>query len=111
MTERANVRRLLPAFLVALAASLTSAPAHAAFPGANGRIVYDGGHDVFTANPDGSDKRKLTTGGGTFEPTFDAQGQRIAFGRGGFIWVMNADGSGQRNVTGPLNLPGTHATW
>jgi len=63
-------------------------------------------------NPDGSGQTPLTTGSATsedFEPDFSPDGQRIVFYRQdgvaqADIWVMNADGSGQAQLTsGPDN--------
>ena len=34
-----------------------------------------------------------------FNPTWSPDGRKIAFGAGGEIYVMNADGSGKRRLT------------
>jgi TolB protein len=53
---------------------------------------------------DGNNLQQLTASAGAdFNPTFSPDGRQIAwwklrFGQGD-IWVMNADGSGQVNVT------------
>ena len=61
--------------------------------------------DVFTMNPDGSDIRQLTSTPGMDEvdASYSPDGRMIAYyrrpdgdDRRGEIWVMNADGSGQR---------------
>ena len=102
--------------LAALAALLAASPANAAFPGENGRIAFhddDGGEadsEIFTINPDGSDRQQLTTNGlDDLEPAWSPDGTRIVFYRvvpgGDFgpdtaeIWVMNADGSDQVRIT------------
>jgi Tol biopolymer transport system component len=64
--------------------------------------------DVFAMNPDGSDVRQLTSTPGFDEvdPSWSPDGRMIAYYRKpddrgdefGEIWVMNADGSGQRRV-------------
>jgi Tol biopolymer transport system component len=46
---------------------------------------------------DGTVMRQLTTDGTS--PNWKSDGTEIAFVRGGDIWVMNADGSGQRRLT------------
>ncbi len=59
---------VLVAALVALAASLlalvVAQPAQAAFPGANGKIVFesfrDGYQEIYKMNPDGTRQRNLT---------------------------------------------------
>jgi Tol biopolymer transport system component len=43
---------------------------------------------------------QLTENPGDSEPAFSADGRMIAFVRAGDIWVMRADGSGQRLLTG-----------
>jgi TolB protein len=89
-------------------------PAQATFPGRNGRIAYSVGallpqeqppphSQVFTINPDGSGRRQLTqvtadqTAGA---PAWSPDGSKIVFvsNVGGelVLWVMGADGSGQR---------------
>jgi Tol biopolymer transport system component len=92
------------AILLALAA-----PADAAFPGANGRIVYDGFTDIYSVNPDGSGELQLTDNLGvdySESPEWSPDGKLIAFvtnsaSSGQQIYVMNADGSGKTRVTDP----------
>jgi len=52
--------RLAGCVLVALA--LLAAPAAAATPGENGRLVFVSEDDVFTMNPDGSERTRIFTG-------------------------------------------------
>jgi Tol biopolymer transport system component len=73
------------------------ASAHAAFPGANGKIVYAGGY-IYTVDPDGSNPTQLSGGAGGNTPTWSPDGSLIAYG-GTFIGVMNADGSGAHFIT------------
>ena len=81
------------AFLVALPAA-----ASGAYPGTNGKIVFDvdeGNGDIKIANPDGSDVTNLTPGfgGGASSPAFSPDGTRIAFLAEGALWTVNPDGS------------------
>jgi Tol biopolymer transport system component len=80
------------------------ASAHAAFPGANGKIVFSRAGNIWTINPDGSSATQLTTGTGPdFDPASSPDGRKIAFTSerdGGFdIFVMDADGANQTRLT------------
>jgi dipeptidyl aminopeptidase/acylaminoacyl peptidase len=100
-------RLLLIAALVPLAVSSTT---QATAAGANGRIVFtrevDFASNVFSISPDGTAERRLTW---TFledeaSPDVSPDGSRVVFDRqdmGGWshIWVMNADGSAQTQLT------------
>jgi TolB protein len=104
---------LLPALAGALLiAALVAAaqPAHATFPGANGRIAfgsdrYGGTHNIFTMNADGSDIRQLTfltaEQGAALEQNWSPDGRRLVYSNrtADFsvrqLFVMNADGSDQ----------------
>jgi dipeptidyl aminopeptidase/acylaminoacyl peptidase len=84
---------------------LTAAPAHAAFPGRNGRIVYvntiwhgdDGENQIYTIRANGTGQRRLTFRGNNDNPEWAPFGHRIVYlhtpghGRSG-IWVMGANG-------------------
>ena len=105
--------RRVCAVAIALAVGVLAAagPAHASFPGANGKIAFarflpGSGYHIYTMNPDGSGVTPLTDGD-TFDlrPAYSADGERIVFSRRlagasrSQIWVMNADGSGQAPLT------------
>jgi Tol biopolymer transport system component len=130
----AGVRRLvlLLAVVLGLAIAASAAgPAAATYPGANGRIVFASGSNLWTIRPDGSDLRLLTTvssplGLTSFVsfPSFSADGSKIAvmlheFNRpfpcdprainaesGTCLWLvlMNADGSDQHLVYGSEDI-------
>jgi Tol biopolymer transport system component len=106
--------------VTAVAASVAWAgPSEAAFRGANGRIAFDydqhvsvdgepptssTSREIWTANPDGSDLRRLTDNlAADTDPTWSPDGRYLAFvsDRTGVpqVFVMRADGSGQRQVT------------
>jgi hypothetical protein len=69
----------------ALAVVASALPAGAgAFPGANGKIIYVAGDDIFTVNPDGTDVANLTQTDGLDVENVSASpdGKRIAFNVG-----------------------------
>lgn len=95
---------------VALASAI---PAHATFPGKNGRIAFGQttgptGGDIFTMNSDGTDVRQLTffgsNGGGTFLGDWSPDGSALVFSQYAStnapnqLWMMNADGSNQHQL-------------
>ena len=100
-------RRLL--VLLALSLVVCSGAAHAATP-VNGRIVFGrnvaGVPQLFSANADGTEEVRLTwTPATTQQPAWSPDGTRIVYASnspsgGPFrIWLMNADGSGQTQLT------------
>src|SRR5262252_6818216 len=93
-------------------------PAQAAFPGTNGRIVFDTsfGHrpQIFTIRPDGTGLRQLThvtKGHAASSPEFSPDGTRIVFTIDGQIWVMNADGSAQHELTDQAGFVNQQPSW
>jgi TolB protein len=108
-------------FLVVLAVSAPAA--NAAFPGPNGRIVFDtadspAGSQIFAVNPDGSDLQQLThvpEGAAAFMPRWSAGGGRIAYvsNKSGNdeLWTMRADGTGKRQVTDEPGVGHYWPTW
>jgi TolB protein len=101
-------RRITLCFAV-LAALAFAAPAHAAFPGKNGKLgfstfVNGGSYEVFSMNPDGTGAVNLSQNPiSDLEPSWSADGSRLLFTRGFFsdyeVWSMNADGTDQRDLS------------
>ena len=63
-----------------------------------------GGYGIWVVNANGSQSHQVTTeqeavAGNDTDPTWSADGNRIAFVRSGDLMVMNADGSGTTNLT------------
>ena len=92
---------------------LTAVPAHATFPGKNGKIAFIQDGEVLTMNPDGSDIKQLTHLGPDNSanfPSWSADGKQIVFNEFpppdgvAQLWVMNADGSNQHQVFGEQNF-------
>ena len=102
------MRRVLP-FLVALL--VFPAPAHAAFPGQNGKIAFErsaaGDGEIYVVNPDGTGVTNLTNSpSDDAHPAWSPDGRKIAFASnrlrttsGRDIFTMNADGSAVTRVT------------
>ena len=119
MTSTPTRSRLsLATLLIALAVgALAAAPAEATFPGKPGPIVYSKANlgeavgvtgGLFSHGPRASEKpRQLTSEGYDNTPSFSADGRRIVFAgnrdllasSGSHIYVMNADGSGVKELT------------
>lgn len=73
------------------------------------------GGTIYAMNPDGSELRALTTG---MDPALSPDGKQVAFTRWdgqnngvtGSLWVINVDGTGERQVAWGMNQPKS-ATW
>jgi Tol biopolymer transport system component len=103
---------LLVALAFATLAWLGSETAHATLPGENGRIAFERGGLIWVMNPDGSDQTRLTCEADfdadqgrwpAASPAWSPDGRRIAFERHDgwrttLVYVINADGTGQRDV-------------
>jgi WD40-like Beta Propeller Repeat len=89
------VRRAVLGFATTMVAAMLAAcgvamlavdePAQAVFPGENGRIAYllplpNGFHEIYTMNPNGTDRKKLTNNlAFDTSPTYSPCGTKIAF--------------------------------
>src|SRR5215203_211029 len=91
---------LAAAVLVACAVALlaVSKEAEATFPGKNGRIAYNSNGVIYTINPDGSAKTKVTDTRVSGYPTaYSPDGKRIAYthwdGHDLEIYTINTNGT------------------
>lgn len=96
---------------VVVAILLVSLPAHATFPGQNGKIVFNanitGTWQMYTINADGAGMTQITNLPPTtlegWGPTFSPDGKKIAFCHdmtgAPEIYTINADGSGLTQLT------------
>jgi Tol biopolymer transport system component len=105
--------RWLLGSLVALAIAAAGAgEARAAFPGTNGKLVFetnrDGNEEIYTMNADGTNRVDLTRNSADdTDPRWSVDGSRIVFASnrsGNYqIYTMNANGSGVTRVTHDAN--------
>lgn len=111
--RRLLVSTLLAATIVALPLATDS---EAAFPGTNGRIVFDsvqlffdgsGSSQVYSVRPDGSGLRQLTNmpeGSSAWQPRVSDNGRTFVFivstdGENDQLWLMRTDGTRERPLT------------
>ena len=104
-TYKAQVLLVLAlAVLAALAMLLGIRSAEAAFPGTNGKIAFQSNRhvasgEIYIISPGGAATR-ITVSNGSGNPAYSPDGSKIAFvSTGNQIFVMNADGTGRRQVT------------
>lgn len=117
-------RAWTPALLVpVLMLGIGASPAHATFPGSNGRIVFDTaegpeGSQIYTIDPDGTDLLQLTRfrhGAVAFMPRWSADARRIAFVSNASgndeLWTMRSDGTRKRQITDEPGVGHYWPTW
>jgi Tol biopolymer transport system component len=102
----ALLRILGAAVLVACAVALLAVlgEAEATFPGKNGKIAYNNGGVIYTINPDGSAKTKVTnTYVSGYPIDYSPDGKKIVYYKGndldGKIYTINVGGGGKSKVT------------
>ena len=62
-------------------------------------VLLQSDFEIFSVRPDGSDLRQLTHNTAQdWMPAWSPSRRRIAFVRGGWIWLMRADGTGARRL-------------
>jgi TolB protein len=115
------VRYLLPglalAVFVALIVGLPQKSSRAAWPGGNGKIVYQASGGISVMAADGTDRQQLTTDPTDRYPSWSPDGTMIVFVRTGQepfaapqggvpseVWTMNANGA-QQQMVGPGTDP------
>jgi Tol biopolymer transport system component len=104
--------------------------AEAAFPGQNGRFVYNDrgsdGQNIFSINPDGSDETQLTfedssTDARSYWPSYSPDGSKVVFARNtpvqvlpesgnpaqSDIYIMNSDGTAIQRLTSTDHYEGS----
>ena len=105
---KATIGAALGGALLVLACPM---PAIATFPGINGKIAYEMAGNIFTVSPTGGTPAQLTTGGGSYHPAWSPRGDQIAFNRNKSLFVMAANGAGQRRVPTGNVVVAANPTW
>jgi Tol biopolymer transport system component len=119
-STRTKLLRWSVAVLVTLPVmAIADGQARAAFPGANGKIVFrtnrDGNAEIYTMNSDGTNRVDLSRNPAEdIDPRWSPDGKRIVFASnrsGTFqIYTMNTDGSGVTQLT-QLSTDSRRPTW
>jgi Tol biopolymer transport system component len=122
MTPRA---RLLGAAItssaIGLATLAAAAPAHAAFPGHNGKLAYlntvhGSRNEIFTSRRDGTHPQQLTHKRENGHPRWSPNGHRILYTHRSAhgpqqIWVMGQHGRNKTHLPGQGRTDNTDAAW
>ena len=92
---------LLSVFLVFIGTALLAlaGPAEATFPGQNGALAFERFGDVYLDYPGETGAQKISGDGVQTNPAVSPDGARVAYEYRYGIWVMNADGTGQKQVS------------
>ena len=119
-TKRFEARVAALFVVLAIAAGTAASVAPAAFPGSNGKIVFqtnrDGSAEIYTMNSDGTNRIDLTrTSAEDTTPRWSADGRRIAFvsNRDGNdeILTMEANGGDVRQLTFTTGIENRWPSW
>jgi Tol biopolymer transport system component len=118
------VRRFTILLLAAVSSmttlALPAAPANAAFRGRNGFIAWQKvfflrDAEIFLMAPDGSHQHPLTANDRQdFDPAWSADGTQLAYSSSGAdadVWVINADGTNEHDVSNDPNGPDIQPAW
>jgi TolB protein len=74
--------------------------------------VRDGNAEIYSMNIDGTGQTRLTNNTvGEAYAVWSADARQIAFNRGGDLWLMNADGSNQRNISNTASRDEREIVW
>ncbi len=99
LATRRSVRAGLAAGAALTIGAVVPAAAHAASPGANGRIAFEMRGVIYSIQPSGAGLQTLTTGPDDHAPRWSPDGKMIAFERAGDLWLMHANGTHARQFT------------
>jgi Tol biopolymer transport system component len=77
-------------------------------------LAFDTGSDIWRAQLSGREvtsERNLTGAGSGAQPDWSPDGGSLVYQSQGSIWIMNGDGSGQRNITSALDGTKLNPAW
>ncbi|WP_250033456.1 TolB family protein [Paractinoplanes maris] len=94
------------ALLHPVAAQAGGAVVGVAAPSLATLVAYVRSGDIYVSK--GPAEKRLTTGGGHARPRWSPDGKSIAYLRTGLLWVMRADGGGQRKLS---SRPASGPSW
>src|SRR3954454_2781731 len=99
----------MPLVLVLLAALALAAPAQAAFPGDNGRVLFTSANRLYTVDPAGGPWTRLVARNEQqAQAAWSPDGSKVAYRVGPDgdteIWVVNADGTNPHQITTTPNV-------
>lgn len=108
-----KTERLAVAFVTLLATACARAPAAPELTNIVFASNRDGDFDIYIAVADGSKTRRVNADNfvGDVDPTLSPRGDKVAFVRGGDIWVMGIDGSGELQLTVGWEFSDTEPSW
>src|SRR5205085_7973061 len=120
LIDMSTRRWALPLLVACLALPMLPGPAHAAFRGTNGALVYsrkvNGLEHLFVIRPDGTGRCRLTSGRvSDSDPVWSPDGSMVAFTRllgtgHRAVFVTTASGSSVRRLT-PATIEAAEPTW
>lgn len=89
---------------------------YATWSKAGPHLIFEGSGGIFRTDTDGKNTKQLTSNPGANEwPSFSRDGTQVAYSAGSEedknLWVVNADGTGARQLTKGIQFGDAYAAW